>query len=78
MSHHHKPRRPRGRPASPTEKEIMGFTLDSDLKAFIEQQAIREGFIHQRSGKGNISAWLNEQLRKMQNESAQNESKQAS
>ena len=78
MSHHHKPRRPRGRPASPSEKEIMGFTLDSDLKSFIEQQAIRAGFIHQRSGKGNISAWLNSQLRKMQAEADHNEFRQAS
>lgn len=55
-------KRPVGRPAA--DKQKVGFTLDTDLLPLMERKAMRDGYTHKRSGKANVSAWLNDLIRK--------------
>ena len=58
------PKRPVGRPPAIQDKVRVSYTIDDDLPASMEAEALREGFTHKRSGKPNVSLWLNELLRK--------------
>lgn len=55
-----------GRPAAELDKVRVSYTIDTDLLPFMERQAAAEGFVMKRSGKPNVSAWLNAKLRKME------------
>lgn len=58
----------RGRPAAEKKQKVMAFTLDACLEPYLQRAATEAGYTHARSGKPNVSAWLNALLTKAEAE----------